>query len=114
MKHTKLGKEFTDGWKHFCDCIDFENSNLDEEAIRFMHEMPQRIDKRFQSHDALLEACKEGRRRIAFLHQNIRGEAKLIFDDIEIRKTGSCIIFLDEATADAESEIEDECRHITI
>ncbi len=47
----------------------------------------------------LLAALKEGRKRLAFLHQAIRDKAKPIFDDIEIRKTGSCIIFIDESIA---------------
>ncbi len=51
----------------------------------------------------LLEALKESRKRLVFLHQAIRGETKPIFDDIEIRKTGSCIIFIDEAIAEAEA-----------
>ncbi len=35
--------EFTKGWKHFCDCIDFGRSNLDAESIRFMNEAPAEI-----------------------------------------------------------------------
>ncbi len=58
MNHTKLLKEFTAGWKHFCGCIDFGSSNLDEEAIRFMWEMPQRISRCVNNFDTLLEACK--------------------------------------------------------
>ena len=38
-------KEFSDGWKHFCDCIDFARSSLDAEAIRFMNEMPAAVFK---------------------------------------------------------------------
>lgn len=38
-------KEFSDGWKHFCDCIDFARSGLDAEAIRFMNEMPAAVSK---------------------------------------------------------------------
>ncbi len=34
------GTQFLRGWKHFCDCIDFNHSNLDAEAITFMNEMP--------------------------------------------------------------------------
>lgn len=36
-------KEFTDGWKHFCNCIDFDHSALDSEAIVFMNEMPAAV-----------------------------------------------------------------------
>ncbi len=56
MEQTKLVKEFTDGLKHFYDCIDFGNSNLDAEAIRFMNEMPSRI---CNSHDGLVKACEK-------------------------------------------------------
>lgn len=31
-------QDFIDGWPHFCDCINFGESNLDAEAIRFMNE----------------------------------------------------------------------------
>lgn len=36
-------KEFIEGWKHFCNCIDFSKSALDAEAIRFMNEMPAKV-----------------------------------------------------------------------
>ena len=36
-------KEFADGWKHFCECVDFANSALDGQAIRFMNEMPAAV-----------------------------------------------------------------------
>ncbi len=48
---------------------------------------------------SLLTACEEGRKRLVFLHNAIRNESKVIFDYIEIRKTGDCIIFVDEAIA---------------
>lgn len=38
-------EEFADGWKHFCNCIDFAHSNLDSEAISFMNEMPAAVAK---------------------------------------------------------------------
>lgn len=38
-------KEFAQGWKHFCECIDFGQSALDSEAIRFMNEMPAAVAK---------------------------------------------------------------------
>ena len=38
-------KEFANGWKHFCDCIDFAKSALDAKAIRFMNEMPSAVVK---------------------------------------------------------------------
>ena len=53
MEHTKLTKEFTEGYKHFLDCIDFGGSHLDAEAIRFMNELPGRL---VNSHDELVEA----------------------------------------------------------
>ena len=31
-------KKLTEGFKHFCDCIDFGKSFLDGEAIQFMNE----------------------------------------------------------------------------
>ena len=39
----EASKDFISGWKHFCDCIDFGKSNLDAEAIRFMNEVPGKI-----------------------------------------------------------------------
>lgn len=36
-------KEFEDGWKHFCRCINFEYAALDARAIRFMNEMPSQV-----------------------------------------------------------------------
>jgi len=36
-------KEFSDGWKHFCDCIDFGTQAMDAEAIKFMNEMPAAV-----------------------------------------------------------------------
>ena len=36
-------KEFADGWKHFCNCIDFVHSNLDSEAIYFGNIMPSEV-----------------------------------------------------------------------
>ncbi len=41
------GQEFTEGWKHFCECINFSQSWLDATAIKFMSEMP------YQAADAL-------------------------------------------------------------
>lgn len=38
-------KEFADGWKHFCKCINFEFTALDAKAIRFMNEMPIAVSK---------------------------------------------------------------------
>lgn len=34
---------FLEGWLHFCDCIDFAHSSLDADAIRFMNEVPGKI-----------------------------------------------------------------------
>lgn len=36
-------KVFLEGWRHFCQHIDFANSNLDADAIRFMNEVPGKI-----------------------------------------------------------------------
>jgi len=38
-------KDFTGGWGHFLDCIDFNHSNLDADAIRFMNEVPGKIEQ---------------------------------------------------------------------
>ncbi len=38
-------KDFLDGWLHFCNCIDFDKSFLDAEAIRFMNEVPGKIEQ---------------------------------------------------------------------
>ncbi len=38
-------KEFADGWKHFCGCVDFAQCTLDAEAVRFMNEMPAAVAK---------------------------------------------------------------------
>ncbi len=53
---SKLTKEFEKGLKHFYDCINFADSNLDADAVRFMNEMPCRL---VNSHDALLDALKK-------------------------------------------------------
>lgn len=42
-------KDFLDGWLHFCDCIDFEKSNLDADAVRFMNEVPGKIQTAFRA-----------------------------------------------------------------
>ncbi|HDY88657.1 MAG TPA: hypothetical protein ENH82_11185 [bacterium] len=39
----ETAKEFIAGWSHFCKCIDFGQSFLDAEAIRFMNEVPAKI-----------------------------------------------------------------------
>lgn len=38
-------KRFVEGWSHFCKCIDFGQSALDAEAIRFMNEVPGEIEQ---------------------------------------------------------------------
>jgi len=37
-------KKLIEGFKHFCDCIDFRKSFLDAEAIRFMNEFGNYLD----------------------------------------------------------------------
>lgn len=59
-----------------------------------------------EQRDDLLDALKEGRGRLTFLHNAIRGETKPIFEDIEIRKTGDCIVFMDEAITEAETAFD--------
>lgn len=39
----KACQEFIDGWPHFLKCINFNESNLDAEAIRFFNEVPGKI-----------------------------------------------------------------------
>ncbi len=36
-------KEFVAGWSHFCKCINWKDSGMDADAIRFMNEVPGRI-----------------------------------------------------------------------
>ena len=99
-------------------CFLVRPSRFDRQEARYAKEMQQQADdaqliasapETLRQRDALLEALKESRRRLVFLHQAIMGETKPIFDDIEIRKTGSCIIFIDEAIANAtEDKIIDD------
>jgi len=42
-KEKTTADEFEQGWKHFLGCINFDKSNLDAEAIRFMNEVPGKI-----------------------------------------------------------------------
>ncbi len=42
-KQSELAKEFERGLKHFLGCINFDESNLDGEAIQFMNEVPGRV-----------------------------------------------------------------------
>ena len=37
-------QEFEEGWKHFCDCINFGASTLDAEAIEFMNNVDRLLD----------------------------------------------------------------------
>ena len=39
----KACEDFVKGWSHFCDRINWKETNLDAEAIRFMNENPGRI-----------------------------------------------------------------------
>lgn len=43
MENAKLIEGFKAGWKHFCSCINWAQSAMDAEAIRFMNEMPGKI-----------------------------------------------------------------------
>ena len=38
-------EDFAAGWSHFCGTIDFGKSFLDAEAIRFMNEVPGKIEQ---------------------------------------------------------------------
>ncbi len=79
---SKLTKEFRKGLKHFYDRINFADSNLDADAVRFMNEMPGRL---VNSHDALLDACKKAedflRSRIVAIHRPASLD-KLLMDAI--------------------------------
>lgn len=61
-------KQFADGWKHFCKCIDFGCSALDAEASKFMNEMPQAVGALFNKPETDIEkvlgfdVCAELRR----------------------------------------------------
>ena len=45
----------------------------------------------------LLEACKEGKIRLAFLQRKIVEAKLVIVDGIEIRRTAACIKFMEQA-----------------
>ena len=49
--------EFSNGWKHFCACIDFGRSALDADAIKFMNEMPASVAKGLTP-DVIDEPCE--------------------------------------------------------
>ena len=40
IRLIKACQEFVKGWSRFCDHINFGESNLDAESIRFMNEVP--------------------------------------------------------------------------
>lgn len=61
-------KEFAKGWKHFCSCIDFGNSNLDAEAIQFMNEA---LGKIATQHDALLDELNKSTALLEAVHESI-------------------------------------------
>jgi len=50
---------------------------------------------------ALLDACKESQKRLTFLQKKIVEAKLIIMDGIEIRKTASCISFVEAAIAQA-------------
>ena len=57
--HDKLleaCKSFLNGWLHFCDHVDFGKSNLDAESIRFMNEVPGKIETAYKAAIAAAEA----------------------------------------------------------
>lgn len=45
-------KEFSEGWTNFCRCINFGDSNLDADAIRFMNEFNKNLDSMFDREEA--------------------------------------------------------------
>lgn len=56
-KLNSATKEFIEGWNHFCSKIDFGQSALDAEAIRFFNIVPGLLE---QAHKAFNEAQKNG------------------------------------------------------
>lgn len=52
-------KEFSEGWSHFCKCINFGDSALDADAIQFMNEVPARVNETLGAAPDLLAACKQ-------------------------------------------------------
>ncbi|MCK5607946.1 hypothetical protein KAR91_39060 [Candidatus Pacearchaeota archaeon] len=42
---VSAGEDFLGGWLHFCDCIDWNKTFLDADAIRFMNEVPGKIQQ---------------------------------------------------------------------
>ncbi len=36
-------KDFVKGWPHFLDCLDFNHSTFDADSIRWMNEVPGKI-----------------------------------------------------------------------
>jgi len=63
-------KEFTDDWKHFCNCINFDKSAMDADAIRFMNEGPGKIIQNIRQRDALLKIVQKIKDRFATTHPN--------------------------------------------
>ena len=53
----------------------------------------------WNSHNDLLAACKESQKRLIFLQRKIVEAKSIIMDGIEIRKTASCISFIEVALA---------------
>ena len=54
-----IKQEFESGWTHFCSRINFGDSPLDAEAIRFMNEMPSKIGQTLKQRDDLLAALED-------------------------------------------------------
>lgn len=52
-------KEFSHGWKHFLDCIDFDPSYLDAEAKKFINEAPAEIIRALAFVDKMFEIDHE-------------------------------------------------------
>jgi hypothetical protein len=69
-------------------------------------EHARRICKCVNNFDNLLDACKEGKRRLAFLHRHRVKNMRMPMDRIELEKTESCINFITQAISEAEAEKE--------
>lgn len=52
-------RDFLDGWLHFCDCINFDKSSLDADAIRWMNIVPGKIQQGYRAARAKAEIKKQ-------------------------------------------------------
>lgn len=77
-----LREEFLKGWSHFCKHINFSNSNLDSDSIKWMNEFEKNIDSMF-SEDEVKIIVKNVISRYGFDDQ-IDNALKVI-DEIKVK-----------------------------